>query len=107
VAISRFEVYLVTLDPTVGSEIRKTRPCVVVSPDDINHRLRTVTIAPLTTGGRPYVFRPASQFEGRAGKILLDQLRTVDQSRLVRRIGVLDVQEGRTVLQLLRDMFAD
>lgn len=106
-AISRFEVYLVALDPTVGSEIRKTRPCVVVSPDDLNHRLRTVTIAPLTTGGRPYLFRPASQFEGRAGKVLLDQLRTVDQSRLVRRLGRLDEKEGRIVLHLLREMFSE
>ena len=106
-AVARFEVYLVTLDPTVGSEIRKTRPCVVVSPDDMNRRMRTVLVAPLTSGGKPYPFRAASRFEGVDGLILLDQLRSVDQRRLVRKLGSVDAAAGRAVLGILHAMFAD
>ncbi len=81
--INRFEVYLVNLDPTVGSEIHKTRPCLVVSPDEINHNLRTTIIAPMTTASRPYPSRVPCRFKGKTGRVVLDQVRTVDQSRLV------------------------
>src|SRR5215208_3087250 len=90
---SRGEVYLVELDPTRGSEIQKTRPCVVVSPDELNHHLRTAIVAPLTTGGQAYPFRVPSRFAGKAGRVALDQLRTVDRERLRKRIGVLAAGE--------------
>ena len=86
-AIGRFDVYLCQLDPTVGSEIRKTRPCVVVSPDEMNLHLRTVIVAPLTSGGRIYPSRVPSSFGGRSGFVVLDQLRTLDAQRLLRRCG--------------------
>ena len=79
---NRGEVFLVELDPTRGSEIRKTRPCVVIAPDELNHHLATTIVAPLTTGSHPYPFRVACRFEGKAGHIVIDQLRTVDRERL-------------------------
>ena len=106
-AVVRFEVYLVPLDPTVGSEIRKTRPCVVVSPDDMNARMRTVLVAPLTSGGKPYPFRVASRFDGVDGLVLLDQIRSVDQRRLIRKLGSVDKSTGRVILQVLQAMFAE
>ena len=103
--INRFEVYLINLDPTVGSEIQKTRPCLVVSPDEINHHLRTAIIAPMTTKGRVYPSRVACRFRGKRGHVVLDQIRTVDQSRLVKRLGWLDDKTAATVLQVLKQMF--
>lgn len=102
----RFDVYLVGLDPTLGSEIRKTRPCVVISPDEMNQALRTVIVAPLTTGGRAYPTRLAATFEGRAGRVVLDQLRTVDRQRLQRRLGVLEKPAAERVLDTLAELFA-
>lgn len=96
-----------TLDPTVGSEIQKTRPCVVVSPPEMHDHLRTVVVAPMTTGSRPAPFRIAVSFEGKAGLILLDQLRTLDKQRLVRRLGVVKRATLRTTLARLRDVFAE
>ena len=104
--VSRFEVYLVRLDPTHGSEIRKTRPCVVVSPDEMNRHLRTVIVAPMTTQGRPYPSRVAVTFGGTGGQVVLDQLRTVDKTRLVRRLGVLDEHAAQQVLEVLAALFA-
>jgi len=104
---NRFEVYLVNLDPTVGSEIRKTRPCLVVSPDDSNAHLSTVIVAPLTTKGRAYPTRVASQFGSKQGYIVLDQLRTVDRTRLVKRLGKIDEQAQKAVLACLAEMFAE
>jgi mRNA interferase MazF len=104
--VARFEVWLVNLDPTVGSEIRKTRPCVVLSPDEMNRHLRTAIVAPLTTAGKPYPSRVACRFQGRDGLVVLDQLRTVDQLRLVRRLGTLDDETSLAVLALLQEMFA-
>ena len=104
---TRFEVYLVALDPVVGSEIRKTRPCVVVSPDETNAHIATVIVAPMTTKGRPYPTRVSCQFEGKSGQVVLDQIRTVDKSRLVRRLGVLDEPTQRAVLDVLSEMFAE
>ena len=101
----RREVFLVALDPTRGSEIRKTRPCVVVSPDDVNAGLRTVQIVPLTSGSRPARFRVDCTFGGRPGRALLDQLRTVDRSRLIKRLGVLDEATMTRVLDGLVDLF--
>lgn len=104
--IDRFDVYLVDLDPTVGSEIQKSRPSLVVSPDEINHRLRTVIIAPMTTRGLIYPTRVACRFKGKKGSVALDQLRTVDKSRLLRRLGHLDGKTCAEVLKVLQELFA-
>ena len=102
----RFDVFLVTLDPTRGSEIRKTRPCLVVSPDEINRPLRTAIVAPMTSSTRPSPFRVACAFGGTAGFVVLDQLRTVDRERIVRRLGRADAATQDEVLARLREMFA-
>ena len=104
--VSRFEVFLVNLDPTVGSEIRKTRPCVVVSPDEMNRYVRTVVVAPLTTVGRPYPSRVPVRFAGKNGQVVVDQLRTVDKVRLARQLGALEPREAAAVLEVLREFFA-
>ena len=104
--VARGQVYLVRLDPTLGSEIKKTRPCVIVSPDELNQHLRTVIIAPMTTGGRAYPWRPRCRFQGRTGFVALDQLRTVDAERLLKSLGHLDSQTVLAVLRTLREMFA-
>jgi mRNA interferase MazF len=103
--INRFEVYLVNLDPTVGKEIRKTRPCLVVSPDEINHTLRTVIIAPLTTKGHAYPTRIPCRFKGKSGRVVLDQLRTVDRARLIAKLGRIGGGTAAAVLNVLREMF--
>lgn len=102
----RGEVHLVRLDPTRGSEIQKTRPCLVVSPDDLNRHLRTVIVAPMTTSGRAYPFRIPCQFQNREGFVAIDQLRTVDHERLMRRVGALSTESTEQVLGNLRDLFA-
>ncbi len=103
----RGEVYLVNLDPTVGRKIRKTRPCVIVSPDELNEHLRTVLVAPITTGSHDYPFRLPVRFQRKAGHLVLDQLRAVDMARLVRRLGVLPPASTTAALAILRDCFAD
>ena len=100
------EIWLAQLDPTVGSEIQKTRPCVVVSPDEMNAHLRTVIVAPMTTGSRPAAFRIPLTFQGKQGLIVLDQIRTLDGVRLVKRLGALRQQTLATTLQTLQAMFA-
>jgi mRNA interferase MazF len=102
----RGAVYWVDLDPTRGSEVQKTRPCVVVSPDELNAHLRTVIIAPVTSGGRPYPWRVKCRIQQRQGRVALDQLRTVDRERLVGYIGVLPEQTLTTVLEFLTEFFA-
>lgn len=102
----RFDVYLVNLDPTVGSEIRKTRPCVIVSPGEMNDHIATVIVAPMTTRGRAYPTRVTCRFAGKEGQIVLDQLRTVNKSRLIRRLGRLGSQAQDAVLDTLRELFA-
>ena len=102
---ARGDVYLIQLDPTRGSEIRKTRPCVVVSPDELNAHLRTVMVAPMSTGGHPYPFRVGCRFQQKAGHVVLDQLRTVDTERLVRRLGALTPTTVDQVLARLQEMF--
>ena len=105
-AVSRFEVHLVALDPTVGSEIRKTRPCVVISPDEMNRHLGTVIVAPMTTKGRSYPTRVVCRFRGKSGQVVLDQIRTVDLDRFVRRLGSVDRLTQAALLRTLAEMFA-
>jgi mRNA interferase MazF len=105
-AVRRGHVLLVNLDPTRGREIRKTRPCVVVSPDELNAHLRTFILAPLTTGGHPYPFRIPCRFRGRRGFVVLDQLRTVDRERFARNLGRLSPATMARVLGVLQEMFA-
>ncbi len=105
-AINRFEVYLINLDPTVGSEIKKTRPCLVVSPDEINHNIRTVIVAPMTTRGQPYPTRVPCRFKGKDGQVVLDQIRAVDRLRLVKKLGRIDARTATAVLDVLQEMFA-
>ena len=104
--LARGEVHLVRLDPTLGSEIKKTRPCLIVSPDELNHHLRTVIVAPMTTGGQAYPWRVACRFQGREGFVALDQLRTVDGDRLVKRLGRVSPAAATEVLDTLQEMFA-
>ncbi len=99
-------MYLVNLEPTIGAEIQKTRPCLIISPDEMNQHVRTVVIAPMTTRGRSYPTRVLCEFEGKQGQIVLDQIRTVDRSRLVRRLGWIDEATQREVLAVLQEMFA-
>ena len=103
---ARFEVYLVRLDPTEGHEIQKTRPCVVISPDEMNRHIGTVIVAPLTTRGRPYPTRIPIRFQRKSGQVVLDQIRTVDKTRLVRRLGTISDKAAREVLAVLGEMFA-
>jgi mRNA interferase MazF len=103
--VRRGDVFLVSLDPVQGGEIQKTRPCVVVSPDDLNAHLRTFIVAPLTTGGHPYPFRVPCRFQGRAGYVVIDQIRTVDRERLARRLGKLSPLILERVLTILQEMF--
>jgi len=100
-------VYLVSLDPSRGREIRKTRPCAVVSPDELNDHLQTVLVAPMTTGGHAYPFRIPCRFQRRDGYVVLDQLRAVDTNHLIRRLGKLSATAQRTVLVTLQEMFAE
>jgi mRNA interferase MazF len=102
----RGDVYLISLNPTRGAEIRKTRPCVVVSPDELNPYLGTLMVAPMTTGGRPYAFRVPCRFREKEGYVVVDQLRTVDEVRLVRRLGRLSPTTMIEVLEVLQRMFA-
>ncbi len=105
VSPKRGDVVLVQLDPTRGREIRKTRPCVVISPDELNRHLRTVIVAPMTTGGHTYPWRVACRFQKRDGFIVLDQVRTVDRERLVRKLGRLAPPAVAATLALLHELF--
>ena len=105
-APARGEVFLVALDPTLGREIRKTRPCVVVSPDELNGALSTFIVAPLTTGSHPYPFRIPCRFAGKSGHVVLDQIRTVDRARLVKKVGRVSPAALEQVLGVLQEMFA-
>ena len=103
---NRFDVFLISLDPTRGSEIRKTRPCLIISPDEMNHHISTVIVAPMTTKDRPYPSRVYCTFQGKRGQVVLDQIRTVDSTRLVRRLGTISASVQRKVLDTLQEMFA-
>ncbi len=104
--VLRGDIFLVALNPTRGSEIRKTRPCVIVSPDDLNSHLRTFIVAPLTTGGHPYPFRVRCTFDGKDGRVVADQLRAVDRERLVKQLGRLSETTLNELLGVLQAMFA-
>ena len=104
--VSRGDIFLVALNPTRGSEIRKTRPCVIVSPDELNSHLRTFIVAPLTTGGHPYPFRVRCTFDGKDGHVVADQLRAVDMERLVKQLGSLSEATLNELLGVLQAMFA-
>lgn len=103
--VRRGDVFLVSLSPARGGEIQKTRPCAVVSPDELNAHLKTFIVAPLTTGGHPYPFRIPCRFKGQAGYVVIDQIRTVDRGRLVRRLGKLSPSSLGRVLAILQEMF--
>jgi mRNA interferase MazF len=105
--VKRFEVYLVNLEPTLGSEIQKTRPCLIISPDEMNNHIATVIVAPMTTKGRDYPTRVRCHFEGKDGQIVLDQIRTVDKIRLVKKLGKIDSSTHKEVVSILLEMFAE
>lgn len=105
--VKRFEVYLINLDPTIGSEIQKMRPCLIISPDEMNRHIATVIVAPMTTKGRSYPTRVECQFEGQPGQIVLDRIRTVDKSRLVKKLGKILDDTQCEVLAVLSEMFSE
>jgi len=104
--VNRFDVYLVNLDPTVGSEIKKTRPCLIISPNEMNHHIRTVIIAPMTTAGRDYPTRVSCTFKRKMGQIVLDQIRTIDKSRLIKKLGVINLDTQSKIISVLQRLFA-
>jgi mRNA interferase MazF len=104
---ARFDIFLVALDPTVGSEIQKTRPCVVISPDEMNEHLATTIVAPMTTSGKQYPSRIPVNFDGKEGFIALDQIRTVSKQRFIKKLGAIDDVEQKAVLVALAEMFAE
>ncbi len=104
--VSRFDVFLVNLDPTQGHEIKKTRPCLIISPDEMNRFIGTAIIAPMTTKGHDYPSRVPVTFQRRKGQIVLDQIRTVDKSRLIKRLGRIDKETAQKVSDVLQEMFA-
>ncbi|MCI0690986.1 type II toxin-antitoxin system PemK/MazF family toxin [candidate division KSB1 bacterium] len=105
-SVRRFEVYRVNLDPTQGKEIKKMRPCLVISPDELNRFIATVIVAPMTTKGRDYPSRVSCRFQGKEGQVVLDQIRTVDKSRLFEKLGKIDKPTQAKVLAVLGEMFA-
>ncbi len=105
--ISQYHIYLVNLDPTVGHEIKKSRPCLVVSPLEMNRNLKTIMIAPMTTKSHDYPSRVALRFEGKQAWIVLDQIRTVDRGRLVKELGKLDLRHVRKVKDVIQEMLVD
>jgi len=104
--VKRFEVYLVNLDPTKGKEIKKTRPCLVISPDEMNRYIATIIVAPMTTKGQDYPTRVFCEFQAKHGQIVLDQIRTVDKIRLIQKLGEIDKTSQQEVLEVLSEMFA-
>ena len=105
--INRFDVFLVKLDPTVGTEIQKTRPCLIISPDELNDHIQTVIIAPMTTKTRAYPTRVSCRFDGKDAQIVLDQIRTVDKRRLIKYLGQIDARTQRVVIDVLAELFAE
>jgi len=106
VVVNRFDVFLINLDPTMGPEIKKTRPCLIISPDEMNRYIRTVIVAPMTTAGKDYPTRIQCEFQGKKGQIVLDQIRTIDKSRLIKKIGTVEPQVQAEVISSLQSMFA-
>jgi mRNA interferase MazF len=105
-AVNRFDVYLVNLDPTIGFEIRKTRPCLIISPDEMNRHIQTAIVAPMTTAGKDYPTRITCQFKKKKGQIVLDQIRTIDKKRLIKHLGALDSETQLQVISVLQRLFA-
>jgi len=106
VVVKRFDVYLVALDPTMGAEMQKTRPCLIISPDDMNRYLATAIVAPMTSRGKNYPTRVACRFQRKDGQVLLDQIRTIDQARLIQRLGRISTATQKAVFTVLADLFA-
>ncbi|MDF1591379.1 MAG: type II toxin-antitoxin system PemK/MazF family toxin [Desulfobacterales bacterium] len=106
VVVNRFDVYLINLDPTIGSEIKKIRPCLIISPDEMNRHIRTVIIAPMNTAGNDYPTRIPCTFKRKKGQIVLDQIRTIDKSRLIKRLGTIDPNTQSDVIEVLQRLFA-
>ena len=104
--VNRFDVYLINLDPTVGYEIKKTRPCLIISPDEMNRHIRTVIVAPMTTAGKEYPTRISCTFKKKKGQIVIDQIRTIDRSRLIKRLGTIDPNTQLEVIKVLQRLFA-
>ena len=104
--VQRFDVFLINLDPTIGSEIKKTRPCLIISPEEINLHIRTVIVAPMTTAGKDYPTHVPCDFQNKRGQIVLDQIRTIDKSRLLKKLGVIDPQTQVEVISILQRLFA-
>lgn len=104
--INRFDVYLINLDPTVGSEIQKIRPCLIISPDEMNRHIRTLIVAPMTTAGKEYPTRIFCTFKKKKGQIVIDQIRTIDKSRLIKRLGTIDPNTQLEVIAVLQRLFA-
>ncbi len=107
VVVERFDVFLVSLNPTVGHEIQKTRPCLIISPNEMNRHISTVIVAPMTTQGRLFPTRISCRFKGKQGKIVLDQIRTVDKTRLVKKLGRISAATQQTVINVLQEMFSE
>ncbi len=105
--VKRFDVYLVNLDPTVGHEIKKSRPCLIISPDELNRYISTVIVAPMTTKGRTYPTRIPCVFQDKKGQIILDQIRTIDKSRFVKRLGKIDIETQKEVFTVLASLFSE
>ena len=104
--INRFDVYLINLDPTVGSEIQKTRPCLIISPDEMNRHIHTIIVAPMTTAGKDYPTRVTCRFKKKKGQIVLDQIRTIDKTRLIKKLGTIDPETQVEVISVLQRLFA-
>ncbi len=104
--VNRFDVYLINLDPTVGSEIQKTRPCLIVSPDEMNRHIHTVIVAPMTTAGKDYPTRVSCKFKKKKGQIVLDQIRTIDKTRLAKKLGSINPETQLEVISVLQRLFA-
>ena len=106
VVVKRFDVFLINLDPTVGSEIQKTRPCLIISPDEMNRHIKTVIVAPMTSAGKDYPTRVPCKFKKKQGWIVLDQIRTIDKSKLIKKLGTIDPKAQLEVISTLQELFA-
>ena len=104
--VNRFDVYLINLDPTIGSEIQKTRPCLIISPDEMNRHIRTVIVAPMTTASKDYPTRVSCKFKKKKGQIVLDQIRTIDKTRLIKKLGSINPETQIEVISVLQRLFA-
>ena len=107
VVVRRFDVFLINLDPTIGNEIQKTRPCLIISPDEMNRYINTLIVAPMTTRSRKYPTRVNLTFKGKSGQIVLDQIRTVDKYRLMKKLGKIQTSTQKKVFNVLSELFGE